>query len=150
MVVSNLTFIADDPSFPFLISASESGYGKYSGTFTSAPSGGFGTNTNFVEADSASGDAFGVQYGSSGEFFFLPIGYTSGGTISGSATYDNITLFDLGFDASQTYDWVFANNDFIRLQFSSSNPVTTPEPSTILGSVLVLGLGAVMGKIKKK
>lgn len=136
------------PTFTDISIATDNLYSLYFAKFKSRPANGVSTKNNQVDADSFSGDAFAIEDFrdiASNKFLAFPINYVNGNKISGSATYNNTTLFDLGFDASQTYDWVLLNDDFIRLQFK-----TTPEPSTILGSILVLGLGAVMGKTKKK
>jgi hypothetical protein len=98
----------------------------------------------FVSASSSSGDPVAIA-GNATTFgtvsvLFVPFGYTSGGALSGSATYDNATISSLGATPG-TYVWTWgsgATADSFTLKIISPAPV--PEPSSVLLFALPLGL----------
>ncbi|AFZ46958.1 hypothetical protein Cyast_0986 [Cyanobacterium stanieri PCC 7202] len=69
----------------------------------------------------------------------------SGDNISGSMTFNDTDFATLGVDNSQDYTWTLGNNETIRLSFLAP-PTAVPEPSVILGSMMVLGVGRMMNK----
>lgn len=105
---------------------------------TSGPS--FGTGGINV-ADTASGDFFGFAMLMGGSIM-VPKGY-SGGTLSGSATWNNTTIAGLGMTAgSYTYTWGSGGTaDSLTLNIEGAAPgggaVATPEP----GTVMLMGSG---------
>ncbi|MBF2057197.1 MAG: PEP-CTERM sorting domain-containing protein [Cyanobacterium sp. T60_A2020_053] len=106
----------------------------------------FGTAEQIL-ASSATGDLFGFSNSKSSLQIALKNNYVSNDPINGSLTFDNATFSSLGVDDSQSYIWtLLPNNDTITLQFASPTPV--PEPSMVLGTVVVLGLGGLFGKRK--
>jgi hypothetical protein len=72
----------------------------YSGTITYPPN--FGTGGYGVT--STSGSTFGILPGGSGRVLYVPAGYTSNTTISGSATYTSQTISSMGLTPG-TYTW---------------------------------------------
>ncbi len=86
----------------------------------------FGT-ANGHTVDSASGDAVFTTFG----VVYIKTGYVSGAPLSGSATWNNITLAGLGVSVG-TYTWSFgtgANADSIVLQVvAGSTPPPPPPP----------------------
>ena len=62
----------------------------------------FGTNA--VPVTSASGSTFGILPGGSGRSLYVPSGYVSNTTISGTATYINTTIASAGLTPG-TYTW---------------------------------------------
>ena len=53
---------------------------------------------------SSTGSTFGILPGGSGRLLYVPLGYTSNTTISGSSTYANNTIAGMGLSAG-TYTW---------------------------------------------
>jgi hypothetical protein len=86
----------------------------------------FGSNLNvypnsfgsgYTAPTSYSGDTFGIQDGSLGKDIILPLGYTSGSPLSGTATFANKTISSMGLTpGTYLYDW---GNDSITLQIGS-------------------------------
>jgi hypothetical protein len=75
----------------------------------------FGNNLNvypnsfgsgYTAPTSYSGQTFGIQDGSLGKDIILPIGYTSGSPLSGTATFANKTISSMGLTpGTYLYDW---------------------------------------------
>jgi hypothetical protein len=86
----------------------------------------FGNNLNvypnsfgsgYTAPTSYSGDTFGIQDGSIGKDIILPLGYTSGSPLSGTATFANKTISSMGLTpGTYLYDW---GSDSITLQIGS-------------------------------
>ena len=86
----------------------------------------FGNNLNvypnsfgsgYTAPTSYSGQTFGIQDGSLGKDIILPIGYTSGSPLSGTATFANKTISGMGLTpGTYLYDW---GSDSITLQIGS-------------------------------
>jgi hypothetical protein len=86
----------------------------------------FGNNLNvypnsfgsgYTAPTSYSGQTFGIQDGSLGKDIILPIGYTSGSPLSGTATFANKTISSMGLTpGTYLYDW---GSDSITLQIGS-------------------------------
>jgi hypothetical protein len=86
----------------------------------------FGNNLNvypnsfgsgYTAPTSYSGDTFGIQDGSLGKDIVLPLGYTSGSPLSGTATFANKTISSMGLTpGTYLYDW---GSDSITLQIGS-------------------------------
>ncbi len=83
---------------------------------------------------SGTGDLFGIvaDYFNStagAQRLVLPLGYTSGASLSGTSTFTNITLAQLGFTPGQSSTWSWGtggNADSLRLEVAS--PVPAPLP----------------------
>ena len=93
-------------------------------------------------APSSSGDPIGLIAGSFGEIL-VPQGYTSGESISGTATWKGETYSSLGLDAgTYTYTWgTGPTADSFTLQVGGS--ATVPEPATIwLAAIGATGFAA--------
>jgi hypothetical protein len=73
---------------------------SYSGTITYPTV--FGTSQ--VGVNSNTGSTFGILPGGSGRLLYVPTGYTSNTTISGTSTYDNQTISSMGLTPG-TYTW---------------------------------------------
>ena len=90
----------------------------------------FGPGSTRIDADLGSGDVFGI--GTQGPFtaIALPLGYSSGDPLNGTATYENTTLAGLGMELG-TYTWFWdtgGNGDSITL-----NVIPEPASLTLLG-----------------
>ena len=113
-------------SRPFLVSGSPNivSVTVYSGTLGSAI---FGSGS-YVAATSGLGDIFGVNSNT----LIVPVGYTSGSALSGTATFANATFSTLGVTpGAYTLHWgTGADADSVTIN-------AVPEPS----SWLLLGLG---------
>jgi hypothetical protein len=72
----------------------------YSGTITYPTS--FGSGGTPVTSNS--GSTFGILPGGSGRLLYVPLGYTSNSTISGTSTYANQTIAGMGLSGG-TYTW---------------------------------------------
>ena len=86
----------------------------------------FGSNLNvypnsfgsgYTAPTSYSGDTFGIQNGSLGKDIILPLGYTSGSPLNGTATFANKTISSMGLiPGTYLYSW---GSDSITLQIGS-------------------------------
>lgn len=88
---------------------------------------------DFISADSSNGEFVGVTQS---QILFVPSGYTSGESISSTATWENTTLAGLGADTG-TFEWTWgsgANADSLTLTI-------VPEPSTSAALLGVLAIG---------
>lgn len=96
----------------------------------------FGTQSSFYFPVASAGDAFGV-YGQDGALF-LPAGYVSGQSLSGSATYGNQTLASMGLSVG-TY--VFSSGtDTVTINIGA-NAGAVPEP--VSWAMMIVGMGMV-------
>ncbi len=91
-----------------------------------------GGGTFFTLATTSSGDNFMMNYYS----LFLPQGYVSGSQLSGTATFSNKTIADLGLtEGTYVYTWGSgANADSATIQVAA-----IPEPSVMALSVIFGG-----------
>jgi hypothetical protein len=124
------TFVGMNMSFGFM------GIGSSVQDFlitTSGPAPGALGSSALVAANTTSGDALG--FGSASKSVIVPVGYTSGDSLSGTATWNNQSFSSLALnEGSYTWKWgTGANSDSLTV-----NIVAVPEPS----SALLLGLGA--------
>ena len=97
----------------------------------------FGTNSSFVLANTNSGDATGVY----GNTLVLPFTYTSGASLSGSATFAG-TISSLGLTPG-TYTWTWGsggNADSLVLTISAPTPAPSAVPSLSEWTQLLLAL----------
>jgi len=91
--------------------------------------------TGETEGNSATGDQFGVggsAYGvSTGPIIFVPLGYMSNTPLSGTATFLNTTLSDLGLlPGTYKYTWSPAVEPGALVQDGNLTVnVTAPEPA---------------------
>jgi hypothetical protein len=94
--------------------------------------------TGFYSAASHSGDLAGMRFDGSAFRVMAPVGYSSGNSISGTATFNNLSLTSLGMNSGTTWKWYFgANGD----EGKSLTITAVPEPgSLIVVSGLVAGL----------
>lgn len=107
-------------------SANIDGYNN--GTAFSGPSS-IGPGFAFTDADAQTGNPFGLTW--SAARLLVPTGYVSGGVLSGTATYNNKSLDDLGIaDGTYTWTWDIAGggSDFFTI-----NVVPEPTSLTLLG-----------------
>lgn len=118
----------------------------YENAFTTAPSSfGFGSVTF---ASSFSGDVFGISNLSNIGFIGFSENYISGTPLSSLLTFTGATFDSLGITEG-TYIYTLVNNDTVTLQIGNNNPNTSvPEPSGLLGLVLVSGIGATVRRRK--
>jgi hypothetical protein len=73
--------------------------------------------SGYTSPNSYSGDTFGIQNGSLGKDLIVPIGYTSGSPLNGTATFMNKTISSMGLTpGTYTYSW---GSDSITLQIGS-------------------------------
>jgi hypothetical protein len=97
----------------------------------------FGNNLNvypesfgsgYTAPTSYSGDTFGIQNGSLGKDIVLPLGYTSGSPLSGTATFANKTISSMGLTpGTYLYDW---GSDSITLEIETPASTPTPTPTS--------------------
>jgi hypothetical protein len=89
----------------WVIGPSSSFFGrKYQGNAFSSYPNSFGSG--YTAPTSFTGDAFGIQNGSLGKDIIVPIGYTSGSPLSGTATFANKTISSMGLTpGTYLYDW---------------------------------------------
>ena len=136
VAVSNLQSLVIGSQAAVLVGNNSAYYSIYS-TGSTGPAA-FGSGTHFP-ASSGSGDRFAI----SGFFneLLVPIGYTSGNPINGSAVFSGQTLSTLGLTPG-TYLYNLPN-DTVTVQIGAA-PTAVPEPSSVvsmgLGGVGLLGL----------
>jgi hypothetical protein len=88
---------------------------KFYGNIVNVYPNSFGSG--YTAPTSYSGDKFGVQIGSISRDIILPLGYTSGSPLSGTATFANKTISNMGLTSgTYTYSW---GSDSITLQIGS-------------------------------
>ena len=103
-------------------------------------------------ASSSTGEGFGVHGVS--QYVFLPGGYVSGSSLSGTSTWDGTTLAALGLTPGMyvyTWDNGAAGDTFtVDIEAPAPPPAATPEPSSLalLGSG-VLGLAGLVRRMKR-
>jgi hypothetical protein len=126
-----------------LIGQPNQNFTSYSVSFTKSSS--FGTS-GFTFASSGTGDIVGVQPDNFPQDIVVPANYTSGSTLTSSATWDNTTISQLGLTPG-TYTWTWgsgANADSFEVIVPSAT-TAVPEPSTLtllgFGSLSLLGYG---------
>lgn len=102
--------------------------------------GAFGTGA-YTGADANSGVVFGLAgVFNPTEYFYVPTGYSSGNSISGSSTFDNNSLANLGLNPG-TYTLNYGAGDKVILQIDA--PASVPEPASLaLIAAGLFGLGA--------
>ena len=101
-----------------LIGTADGAVDVYSGITSSPASLGPGPGT--TAASSGSGETFGIN----DMVLDVPAGYISGESLSGSSTFDNTTIAQLGFTpGTYVFSW---DSDPITIEVSSA----VPEPST--------------------
>jgi hypothetical protein len=85
------------------------------------------------------GDGFGFEASNTGEFvhpvLYLPFGYVSGSTLSGSAIYDNTTIAGLGLTPGTYIYTATGVGNTLTVNIGS-----VPEPSSITMATTALGL----------
>lgn len=91
----------------------------------------FGSGSVRIDADSGTGDVFGIGQNFGVIALAVPQGFVSTNSVTGSATYTNTDLATLGIDIG-TYTWMWPG-DSITLN-------VIPEPA----SLMLLGLGGVL------
>jgi hypothetical protein len=91
----------------------------------------FGSGSEDIPA-SGSGQTFGFEFFSTPPpteiFLWVPSGYKSGATLSGSSTYANATFSSLGLTPG-TYQWTWGSGDTAG---SVTLQIGVPEPSTAI------------------
>jgi hypothetical protein len=94
--------------------------------------------------DVVSGDRFGVFFGFGNDKIVLPVGYSSGDLLSGTATYFNRTLSDTGLTAGDVFEWTWGSGATADSAVISLNaPSSVPLPGTAaLLAVALLPLAA--------
>jgi hypothetical protein len=90
----------------------------------------------YAAADSASGDLFGGIAVGGAFYMMVPTDYVSGAALSGTATYNNKTLADLGLTAGNSLDVSFGTGP----NTDSYTVTVVPEPHQY---AMVAGLGLV-------
>jgi hypothetical protein len=116
---------------------------------------GFAGPTNFgsgalVFADTGSGDGVGIVGSGSNTFLLVPQGYVSGSALSSSATFNNVTLADLGVTPG-IYVWIWGEGADQNFDLEIGLGVPPPVPDggstvSLLGCAL-LGLAALRRKL---
>lgn len=85
-------------------------------------------------ASGSSGDLFGIvaDTGSGSGLLVLPIGYTSGNSLSGTSRFQGYTLADFGLTPGDTHTWSWGSGssaDSLELQvLANATPVPVPLP----------------------
>jgi hypothetical protein len=102
----------------------------------------FGTG-GLIFASSSSGSAVGVSLAF--HAVFVPLGYTSNGSLSDISTYNNASFSSLGVTPG-TYDWTWGNgaNQTFTLQIG---PAGVPDQGSTI-SLLLPGLAALFSAIR--
>lgn len=106
---------------------------------TGGPATLFDTTPGGRPASSGSGDLVGIGFDTSDYVIFLPVGYVSGAALSDTATYDNVTISDLGLIPG-TYTWSWGSGaaaDSFEL-IVADQPIPEPTTLAILGAPLAL------------
>jgi hypothetical protein len=139
-----------DPARGLIVGAGKSGVGGYDPNLTGPNT--FGRSA-YLAASSATGSWAGIYtpYNTGGNSgVYLPTGYTSGATLSGTATYLNSSLCSLGLTPG-IYTWTWgtgANADSLVLTIDPAPPLPPPTvtavspasgPSTGGTSVMLVG-----------
>jgi hypothetical protein len=120
-----------------LASVTASMYSGIVGPDSIAPSG------SQIVPNAVSGDRFGVFFGSSPNRLVLPVGYSSGDLLSGTAIYFNKTLADAGLTAGDEFAWTWGSGATADSAVISVNPPSVPLPGTaVLLAVALLPLAA--------
>lgn len=135
--LSNLTFATDLPAGGGLLADCcffvgpdtdvDVFIGSLDGPSTLNPNGPF----NFHSSNQGTGDTFGLDFMSSA--FFVPDGYASNVSLTGTATYENQTLNSLDLIVGE-YEWTMGGNNSIRLLVTSQS---VPEPSGAVAITLL-------------
>ena len=122
-------------SATFLMGTTNVYFNEYSG-FTSVPSN-FGTSGGGMGSTSSSGDVFGViTQGVPPYLLVVPTGFTSGGQISSTQTFNNQTFSSLGLvEGTYTYTWGSGKSLSVVVGVASnSTPTPTPTAGAGVGS----------------
>lgn len=102
-----------------------------------------GPGTTLTSANTSSGDRFSLVFPATGtRFLGLPNGYTAGTTISGTSTYTNKSLVDLGL-AQGSYVWTLNNTakDTITLNVTVTPVPFESDALPIVGATLFMAGG---------
>jgi len=89
-------------------------------------------------ANSGTGQTFGI---SGGDVLFLPQGYVSGTSLSGSSTFNAQTFVSLGITPG-TYTWTWGTGATADSLTITTNAAAVPEPGSALAGMLALGVCA--------
>jgi PEP-CTERM motif len=111
----------------------------------------FGTSDNQF-ASSTSGDSFGLfasLNGFSEPVLYLPGTYSSGSALTGSATFDNTTIAQLGLNPG-TYNYTATGSVGFGEPVITVNIGSVPEPSSITIAATALGLLGGMAFIRRR
>lgn len=85
-----------------------------------------GTSTTTIDADIGSGGPFGFNMAPPGRLV-VPQGFITGGTVSGTSTWSNNTIYGLGLtEGSYTYTWP---GDTLTIIVPASAPASIPTLS---------------------
>lgn len=103
--------------------------------------GSFGTGTSHVVPDSNTGDFFGINALSPN--LYLPNGFTTGSSLSGTSTYLGTTLSAIGLaEGTYVYSWgagALGAGDTLTLIVDANAGPAVPEPS----SLVLLGMATI-------
>lgn len=83
-------------------------------------------------ADEASGDMFGVEWGSGTRNVYVPVGYVDGTPLQGSMTFSSRTIESMNFVPGETYNWSWdttTGTDSFTLKIA-------PEPTSLVALVV--------------
>jgi hypothetical protein len=99
-----------------------------------------GVSSIVTVADTTSGGLLSPTYLSGfTELLLVPAGYTSGASLSGSASFTG-SFLSLGIDtANGPYVWTLSNGETLTMQFGAT---AVPEPLTLLGASAAIAFGA--------
>ena len=97
----------------------------------------FGVGTDQIYADSSSGDLFACMVFGSNYNLFVPGGYVFGSAISGTSTWNDTTIADMGLIPGSSHVFTLPNDSF-TVNIGSSVP--EPSSAALLGILTIGGL----------